>query len=151
MKSVSSKGTQHKAFTYQLQGADDHQRAPPVAAAHALALHARLGPREAPRERRISVQVQRGGCIPLFTHPNRQGAQRTAAAVPCVNTSALLMIITALQPRLRVTLFSHGADRNGSATPSFRARGNQESTKNSTHAHTDRNREHVQLGQMSII
>lgn len=132
---------QGKAFTYQLQGADDHQRAPPVAAAHALALHARLGSREAPRERRVSVEVQRGGCIPLFIHPNRQGAQRAAAAVPCVNASVLVMTITALQPRLRVTLFSHGADRNGSTTPSFRARGTKKAQRTAhTRTHTEKDR-----------
>lgn len=73
----------------------------------------------------------------LYT-PNRQGAQRAAAAVPCVNTSTL-MIITALQPRLRVTLFSHGADRNGSTTPSFRARGSKKAQRTAhTRTHTER-------------
>ncbi|TSK31375.1 hypothetical protein Baya_3485 [Bagarius yarrelli] len=131
----------HMRFPYQLQGADDYQGASPVAAAHALALHARLGPREAPRERRISVEVQRGGCIPLYIHTKPSGSpagysrgsvrqyssadddhNRTSAASPgdfVLTPSRPQRVGHAFIPRERI----------------------QESTKNSTHEHTDINRQ----------
>lgn len=50
----------HNTLTYQLHGADDHQRAPPVAAAHAFPLQAGFGPREAACEPGFSVELQCG-------------------------------------------------------------------------------------------
>lgn len=104
--------------SYQLQAADDHQRAPPVTPTHALALEARLGPREASGESGVSGELQLASRSAVKTsrrppgreHASRRRCSRMSAghsgAPPpnCPNQSAQTAVSNPSQ----------------SATPSFR-------------------------------
>lgn len=71
--------------SYQLQAADDHQCAPPVAPAHAFALKARFGPREASGESGVPGEVQlasRSRLKPSRSPPGVVHASVTAADHP---------------------------------------------------------------------